>query len=268
MGIVVRYQFSHFLRRERRQRGWSQQNLAEELKVARVTIARWESGTSTPSLFWRRKVCELFHKQIEELFPETFSSTNTMDITVSQKFPPGIGEDSTLTHKFPQVSQESWKETEEAAQQISAEKSRIELQEKRLEIQKKFIEYTINIASKMIIDVLDPQCDAKVRSYAIEELLSNHQYTDEMNSQEYLLPTMGNVRKALEIAKRYTENDEKSYDTVLEYQRRRHTSIAIRQSQYTDEMKSQEYLLPTIDNPREVPETTRQATRYNASVRE
>jgi len=56
--------FPHLLRQERGRRGWSQQNLAEELKTTRVTITRWESGTTMPSLYCRRQICELFHKQI------------------------------------------------------------------------------------------------------------------------------------------------------------------------------------------------------------
>ena len=33
----------------RRAKGWSQQKLAEELKVAVATVARWEAGRTQPS---------------------------------------------------------------------------------------------------------------------------------------------------------------------------------------------------------------------------
>lgn len=34
----------------RRQRGWSQENLAERLGVTRQSVSKWESGTSVPDL--------------------------------------------------------------------------------------------------------------------------------------------------------------------------------------------------------------------------
>src|SRR2546429_504669 len=99
-----------------------------------------------------------------------------MDLTVSRTFPPETGEDSLLTNEISQntQSQSSRREAESATQQLNTEISHLEVHaevhEKHLELQKKFIECVIDVANKMIIDVLDPQCDVKTRSYAIEKL--------------------------------------------------------------------------------------------------
>jgi CRISPR-associated protein Csx14 len=121
------------------------------------------------------------------------------------------------------------------------------MHEKHLNLQKRFIECTIDIAQKMITDVLDPQCDRRTRSYAIEELLLSHQSMYESNDQEILLPTVDDVRKALETAKqriKRAENGKEAHDitkqairhvedgkkkdhsAVMEYQEHRHTLVA------------------------------------------
>jgi predicted NACHT family NTPase len=55
------------LKREREQRNWSQEALAEQLETTHITISRWERGISSPSPHFRQKLCELFEKNAEEL---------------------------------------------------------------------------------------------------------------------------------------------------------------------------------------------------------
>jgi transcriptional regulator with XRE-family HTH domain len=53
----------------RRQRGWTQLDLANELKVSRETISRWERDTKEPHSAWRTLI-------------EQFLERNGMDATL------------------------------------------------------------------------------------------------------------------------------------------------------------------------------------------
>jgi len=55
------------LRQERELRGWSQEKVAEELGVDRVTVSRWERGISLPYPYYREKLSILFGKDVQEL---------------------------------------------------------------------------------------------------------------------------------------------------------------------------------------------------------
>jgi len=44
----------------RKQRGWSQQEVADRLGTTRLTISRWEHGSTTPGPYWRTKLGDLF----------------------------------------------------------------------------------------------------------------------------------------------------------------------------------------------------------------
>lgn len=44
----------------RRQKGWSQENLAEKLGVTRQSVSKWESGASVPDLDKIIGLSELF----------------------------------------------------------------------------------------------------------------------------------------------------------------------------------------------------------------
>ncbi len=55
------------LSREREQRSWSQQELADQPGTTPVNVSRWERGLTTPSPYFRRKLCDLFGKTFQEL---------------------------------------------------------------------------------------------------------------------------------------------------------------------------------------------------------
>ena len=55
------------IRYQRELRGWSQQRLAELLGTNMDRVSRWECGESSPSPFYREKLCVLFGKDAEEL---------------------------------------------------------------------------------------------------------------------------------------------------------------------------------------------------------
>lgn len=52
----------------RKERGWSQKQVAGFLKVAPSTVANWELGNRTPDLATARKLGVLFHRTIEDIF--------------------------------------------------------------------------------------------------------------------------------------------------------------------------------------------------------
>jgi transcriptional regulator with XRE-family HTH domain len=58
---------NHLLRQARKERTWSQAELAELIGVAKETISRWEHGASRPQPNQLRKLCEAFDRKPEEL---------------------------------------------------------------------------------------------------------------------------------------------------------------------------------------------------------
>jgi uncharacterized membrane protein/DNA-binding XRE family transcriptional regulator len=63
MGRTVNVQ----LKEEREKRGWSQARVAEQLGTAVVNVSRWERGYSTPSPYFREKLCQLYGKDAQDL---------------------------------------------------------------------------------------------------------------------------------------------------------------------------------------------------------
>lgn len=55
------------LRRQREQRHWTQTELARMLNTTYLSVCRWENGTTTPSLYYRKRLCEVFDLPPEEL---------------------------------------------------------------------------------------------------------------------------------------------------------------------------------------------------------
>lgn len=62
------------LKREREQRGWTQNELAERVGSTQVNVSRWEHGDTVPGPYFRQKLAELFGKSIEQL---GFIASNT-----------------------------------------------------------------------------------------------------------------------------------------------------------------------------------------------
>ncbi|KON86001.1 XRE family transcriptional regulator [Sporosarcina globispora] len=42
--------FAEKLKKERKEKGWSQEELAEKLFVSRQSVSKWENGRTTPAL--------------------------------------------------------------------------------------------------------------------------------------------------------------------------------------------------------------------------
>ncbi|HEU5231046.1 MAG TPA: helix-turn-helix transcriptional regulator, partial [Ktedonobacteraceae bacterium] len=67
MQKMSKYSFSSYLRQERLRRNWSQKEVAEWLGTTINTVSRWELGQTTPSLYFRAKLRELFGEQPYEV---------------------------------------------------------------------------------------------------------------------------------------------------------------------------------------------------------
>ena len=55
--------FSRNLKRLRRKRGWTQEDLARELSVSLSTVQRWETKDSRPLRFLTRELDRLFKEE-------------------------------------------------------------------------------------------------------------------------------------------------------------------------------------------------------------
>src|SRR5947209_642483 len=58
---------NNLLKRERELHGWSQKKLAELIDADTQNINRWERGKTSPSPFYRERLCKVFGKTAEEL---------------------------------------------------------------------------------------------------------------------------------------------------------------------------------------------------------
>ena len=54
----------------RKQRGWSQEELAQQLSVSRQSVSKWESGASVPDLDKILKMSEIFDVSTDALLKE------------------------------------------------------------------------------------------------------------------------------------------------------------------------------------------------------
>ncbi|GGH80500.1 transcriptional regulator with XRE-family HTH domain [Pullulanibacillus pueri] len=59
--------FAEKLKKERKDKGWSQDELAEKLFVSRQSVSKWENGQNYPSIEILIKLSDLFNVTIDEL---------------------------------------------------------------------------------------------------------------------------------------------------------------------------------------------------------
>ena len=60
-------QLSDRLKYERMQRGWSQARVAELIGTDAGNVSRWERGRSSPSPYFRERLCQLYERNAQEL---------------------------------------------------------------------------------------------------------------------------------------------------------------------------------------------------------
>lgn len=54
----------------RRQKEWTQQDVAERLLISRKTISSWENGRSYPDIFMLVQISDLYHVSLNDLLRE------------------------------------------------------------------------------------------------------------------------------------------------------------------------------------------------------
>src|SRR5262249_2785420 len=86
------------LRAQRLQRGWTQQELADQLGTTPLSVGRWERGQVVPGPYFRQRLCALFGTTAETLglgaapsplrVPATVSSPGLFDPAIPSR--PGL----------------------------------------------------------------------------------------------------------------------------------------------------------------------------------
>lgn len=72
------------LRNVRKQKGLSQQELANRLNVVRQTVSKWEKGLSVPDADMLVKIAEILEVSVEELLGEKISNKEDRNEIVEQ----------------------------------------------------------------------------------------------------------------------------------------------------------------------------------------
>ncbi|MBV9692043.1 MAG: helix-turn-helix domain-containing protein [Ktedonobacteraceae bacterium] len=96
-----KYPPNHLLRRERERRCWTQQELADRVGTTTVNISRWERGVNRPFPILRRKLCDVFEKDTEQLglvYDETVEhyATKILQNTNSSSIVPPVENSASL----------------------------------------------------------------------------------------------------------------------------------------------------------------------------
>ena len=76
--------FSKNLKILRRQKGLSQEELAERLNVVRQTISKWEKGLSVPDADLLIRIADIFETSVSTLLGETIETSEDKN-TIAQK---------------------------------------------------------------------------------------------------------------------------------------------------------------------------------------
>ncbi len=112
--------FSDKIMTLRKQRGWSQEELANQLDVSRQAIYKWESGLTTPELEKIKKLTEIFDTTFEELL------NDDKELVLNKKEADSISE--------PQISEEPVEQRVKYHYNINEEISQPVGQDKKKEI--------------------------------------------------------------------------------------------------------------------------------------
>ena len=63
---MIEKTFSENLRKERRKKGFTQQEISDRLNISRKRYAKWEEGRATPSIEYLPSLCEVL--RIDDLY--------------------------------------------------------------------------------------------------------------------------------------------------------------------------------------------------------
>lgn len=78
------YMFSENLATLRKQRGMSQEVLAQQLNVVRQTVSKWEKGLSVPDAEMLQRIAELFEVRVDDLLGSKINDQKDIDQIAAQ----------------------------------------------------------------------------------------------------------------------------------------------------------------------------------------
>ena len=84
--------FSENLQKLRKEKNISQEKLAEELKVSRQTVGKWENGVSCPEAECLIEISDFFGVSIDTLLKGTVAERNEMDKDFSEHTDSQLGD--------------------------------------------------------------------------------------------------------------------------------------------------------------------------------
>lgn len=76
------------IQQRRKEKGWSQEDLAEQVGVSRQSISLWEKDQTTPSLENMKTLCRLFQISMDELLGQTPLPSPTQPLRLRPWSPP------------------------------------------------------------------------------------------------------------------------------------------------------------------------------------
>lgn len=71
--------FCEKLQKLRKEKGYSQEQLADLLDVSRQSVSKWESGTTYPEMDKLLSLCKIFNVSLDELTNDEITDKNIMD---------------------------------------------------------------------------------------------------------------------------------------------------------------------------------------------
>ncbi len=77
--------FHEQFKKNRKQKGWSQEQLAKKLNINRQTIQNWEAGIAMPDLEMVTKISDIFDTSIDDLLKNNKTDSDYRYYTVSEK---------------------------------------------------------------------------------------------------------------------------------------------------------------------------------------
>ena len=71
--------FCEKLQKFRKEKGYSQEQLADLLDVSRQSVSKWESGTTYPEMDKLLSLCKIFNVSLDELTNDEITDKNIRD---------------------------------------------------------------------------------------------------------------------------------------------------------------------------------------------
>ena len=75
----MNYEFCEKLQKLRKEKGYSQEQLADLLDVSRQSVSKWESGTTYPEMDKLLSLCKIFNVSLDELTNDEITDKNIRD---------------------------------------------------------------------------------------------------------------------------------------------------------------------------------------------